>query len=98
MIKSGNSDDEILSYMQERYGDFVLYRPPFNRGTALLWVGPFVLLFFAAGFLIIRIKRSQSNELIQPLSEQDEAQRVAVRKLMDSAPKLTTEQSDQINR
>ena len=94
MIKSGSSDDEILSYMQERYGDFVLYRPPFNSGTALLWVGPFILLIFAACFLIIRIKRRQNHELLKPLSKQDEAQRAKVRNLMKNAPQLSAEKSD----
>ena len=94
MIKSGASDEEILSYMQERYGDFVLYRPPFNSGTALLWLGPFVLLFFAACFLIVRIKRRQNDESSKPLSKQDEAQRVKVRKLMRNAPQLNADQTE----
>ena len=95
MIKSGASDEEILSYMQERYGDFVLYRPPFNSGTALLWVGPFVLLFFAACFLIIRVKRRQNDEISKPVSKQDEAQRVRARELMKNSPQLDTDQIDQ---
>jgi cytochrome c-type biogenesis protein CcmH len=94
MIKSGASDEEILSYMQERYGDFVLYRPPFNSATALLWVGPFVLLFFAAYFLIIRIRRRQNDGLSMPLSKQDEAQREKVRNLMKNAPQLNADQTD----
>lgn len=94
MIKSGSSDEEILSYMQERYGDFVLYRPPFNSATALLWVGPFVLLFFAACFLIIRIKRRQNDELARPVSKQDDAQRERIRNLMNNAPQLNSDQPD----
>jgi cytochrome c-type biogenesis protein CcmH len=94
MIKSGASDEEILSYMQERYGDFVLYRPPFNSATALLWVGPFVLLFFAACFLIILIRRRQNDELSKPLSQQDEAQREKVRNLIKNAPQLNADQTD----
>lgn len=93
MIKAGASDEEILSYMRERYGDFVLYRPPFNSGTALLWVGPFILLFFAAWFLIVRIKRRQDGGLIKPLSKQDEAQREKVRSLMKNAPQLDADQT-----
>lgn len=44
MILAGKSDADIVRFMTDRYGDFVLYRPPFNAGTLLLWVGPFVLL------------------------------------------------------
>jgi len=47
MMKEGRSDAEIRTFMTERYGDFVLYRPPVKATTWLLWIGPFVLL--AAG-------------------------------------------------
>ncbi|MDD3762604.1 MAG: cytochrome c-type biogenesis protein CcmH [Nevskiales bacterium] len=43
-IVAGRSDAEIIDYVTARYGDFVLYRPPFKRSTWLLWVGPFALL------------------------------------------------------
>ena len=50
-IKAGKSDAEIRDYMVQRYGDFVLYRPPVKSTTLLLWFGPFLLL--AAGFLAL---------------------------------------------
>lgn len=43
-IAAGRTDDEIKAYMVERYGDFVLYRPPLKATTVLLWAGPFLLL------------------------------------------------------
>ena len=46
-IAQGRSDAQIRDYMVQRYGDFVLYRPPFKASTALLWAGPFVLLAMA---------------------------------------------------
>jgi cytochrome c-type biogenesis protein CcmH len=49
-VKQGKTDDEIRRYMTDRYGDFVLYKPPFKATTALLWVGPFALV--AAGVLV----------------------------------------------
>ena len=45
LISSGRSDEQIKSYLVERYGDFVLYRPPVQSNTLLLWFGPFGLLF-----------------------------------------------------
>jgi cytochrome c-type biogenesis protein CcmH len=51
-INSGNSDDDIIDFMTARYGDFILYRPPLNTGTALLWFGPLALLL--AGFVVTR--------------------------------------------
>jgi len=50
-MRQGSSDSEILAYMVARYGDFVLYRPPFKLTTALLWFGPLLLL--AGGFLVL---------------------------------------------
>lgn len=51
-INAGRSSDEIQDFMTARYGDFILYRPPLNLGTALLWFGPGLLLL--AGLVIIR--------------------------------------------
>ncbi|MBI2255295.1 MAG: cytochrome c-type biogenesis protein CcmH [Proteobacteria bacterium] len=50
-IAAGESDAAILKYLSDRYGDFVLFKPPLKAATALLWAGPFVLL--AIGGLII---------------------------------------------
>ncbi|WP_442593358.1 cytochrome c-type biogenesis protein [Parapusillimonas sp. JC17] len=66
-IQAGQSDDEIREYMVERYGDFVLYRPPFKATTVLLWFGPILLLLF--GFVILagsltRRKRRLMSELL----------------------------------
>jgi cytochrome c-type biogenesis protein CcmH len=57
MVQQGKSNDEIIAYMVDRYGDFVLYRPPFESSTLLLWIGPFIILFGGIGFIIIYIRR-----------------------------------------
>lgn len=59
-IKAGKSDDEIRNYMVQRYGDFVLYRPPVKSTTLLLWAGPFALMIagLCAVWLFIRRQRS----------------------------------------
>lgn len=59
-IGQGRSDAEIRDYMVQRYGDFVLYRPPLKSSTALLWVGPFVLLLLAGGVLLRQIRRRRA--------------------------------------
>jgi cytochrome c-type biogenesis protein CcmH len=56
-VAAGRSDREIMDYLVQRYGDFVLYEPPFKASTALLWAGPFVLLAVAAGTLIAVLRR-----------------------------------------
>ena len=77
-IAQGRSDDQIRSYMVERYGDFVLYRPPLKASTVLLWTGPFVLLLLGL-FLLVRKVRS-TNRQDPPLSE---AQRVRAAALIE---------------
>jgi cytochrome c-type biogenesis protein CcmH len=50
-MRQGASDSQIIDFMVERYGDFVLYRPPFKATTFLLWFGPLLLL--AAGSIVL---------------------------------------------
>lgn len=49
-IVAGDSDDQIRAFFRQRYGDFVLFRPPFDARTWLLWASPF--LFVAAGLAV----------------------------------------------
>jgi len=67
-MKAGKSDQEILAFLTQRYGDFVLYNPPVKATTYLLWFGPFILLFAGTGVLYRYLK--QRRELIkdQPLT------------------------------
>lgn len=57
MLLAGKSNDEIKLFMVERYGDFVLYRPPVQQNTYLLWVGPLVMLLIGALILRANIKK-----------------------------------------
>jgi cytochrome c-type biogenesis protein CcmH len=50
-MAQGKSDREVVDWLVARYGDFVLYRPPFKATTALLWGGPF--LFLIGGFIVL---------------------------------------------
>ena len=56
-VTAGRSDEQIVDYLVQRYGDFVLYEPPFKASTALLWIGPFVLLVAAALVLVATLRR-----------------------------------------
>ena len=56
MMMAGRSDDEIKTFMIERYGDFVLYRPPMQGNTIALWVLPLVLLFFGAVVVFFTVR------------------------------------------
>lgn len=57
MIKDGRADMEIRQFMVDRYGEFVLYRPPIASHTLLLWAGPFIMLFIGIAIGLITIKR-----------------------------------------
>ena len=70
-LASGKSEQDVLDFMVARYGDFVLYRPPFKASTVFLWVGPFLFLLFGIWFLIRRVRRQALPE--RPLSEADRA-------------------------
>ena len=59
MLAKGQSEREILDFMTQRYGDFVLYRPPFKASTALLWLGPALLMALALGSLVVVLRRRQ---------------------------------------
>src|SRR5256885_14642101 len=57
MIRQGQSDQQIVKYMTDRYGDFVLYRPPIKSTTWLLWFGPGVLLVGGLAILVLVLRR-----------------------------------------
>mgnify|MGYP006278142427 FL=1 len=62
LIKAGKTDDQIREFMVERYGDFVLYRPPVKASTVALWAGPFVFLGAGlVGLLIYLRRRARAN-------------------------------------
>jgi cytochrome c-type biogenesis protein CcmH len=70
-MRAGKSDQEIISFMTERYGDFVLFRPPVKATTYLLWFGPFALLGLgvAVQYLYLKRRRAQQAAREEPLSE-----------------------------
>ena len=56
MIGEGMSDDEIATFLVDRYGEFALYRPRMSGKTLFLWIAPFALLLFGA-FALFRVVR-----------------------------------------
>ena len=81
-LVEGKSDTEIKDYLVARYGEFVLLKPPVAPATYLLWVGPFAILFMAAGWVWLRGRKSfdTSGEALlatgdqQPLSAAERAE------------------------
>ena len=67
-MKAGKSDQEILAYLTQRYGDFVLYNPPVKATTYLLWFGPFILLIGGTGVLYRYLKHRREVIKDEPLT------------------------------
>ena len=60
LFENGRSESEIKQFLVDRYGDFVLYQPPLNEKTFLIWFSP-LLLLLAGGIIIIKIIRKRMN-------------------------------------
>ena len=79
-MQTGNSDDQIISFLTGRYGEFILYKPAFNARTLLLWLSP--LLLFIVG--VICLFRFNLKSRQQPEVEVSEADLQKIRELLES--------------
>jgi cytochrome c-type biogenesis protein CcmH len=77
-LKAGRNDQQVLDFMVERYGDFVLYRPPVKATTTLLWFGPFALLLVGAWALVRRLRRHRGDVAGQALDAQQQQRAAAL--------------------
>ncbi|MBK9021960.1 MAG: cytochrome c-type biogenesis protein CcmH [Sulfuritalea sp.] len=73
MVRTGKNDKEIIEFMVQRYGDFVLYRPPVKSTTWLLWGGPFLFLILSLGFLVMKL-RKRGSQVATELTESEHQQ------------------------
>jgi cytochrome c-type biogenesis protein CcmH len=107
LIDQGKSDEEIKTFLQARYGDFVLYRPPVKSHTYLLWFGPFILLGIGAAvaFVVARRRRlvvaspaapTAASSHSNPQDASHSASHARARALLDGEPDVdgATEQSE----
>lgn len=84
-LLQGKSDAEILSFMRERYGDFILYRPRMMSSTIFLWLGP-VFVFLAGIFVVYRVlTRSETSKVLDSAISSGEEARL--KKLFDQSKK-----------
>lgn len=74
-LTAGDTDEEVMSYIVDRYGEFVLLRPPLRTGTVLLWVSPFLVLLIGLAAVIVYLRGRQPSaiEMPAPLSEAEKA-------------------------
>ncbi|MGK0297256.1 MAG: cytochrome c-type biogenesis protein CcmH [Gammaproteobacteria bacterium] len=80
MVSDGQTNQVIVDYLVTRYGNFVLYRPPLNPYTVLLWFGPFILLLFA---LIVVYRLANSKKVVDVKLNQED--HLAVSKLLNQS-------------
>lgn len=69
MLQQGAGDKQIIDFMVERYGDFVLYNPPLKASTVFLWFGPFILAGFGILGLVVYLIRRNEQKVNDALSE-----------------------------
>ena len=62
MVKQDKSEGEIVDFMVDRYGEFVLYRPRLSNSTLLLWAGPFIILMIGISLLIRTVRRRRAGQ------------------------------------
>lgn len=75
-IKANKTDDEIIQFLVDRYGDFILYNPPMKPTTLLLWFGPVVLFLISLGSLVfyLRRRRIQIEEISLSQAQREKAE------------------------
>jgi cytochrome c-type biogenesis protein CcmH len=72
-IEAGKSDEQILNFLVQRYGEFVLYRPRLKTATVLLWFGPLLFLAIGGGAMIITVRKRAARKLEQTREEHEKA-------------------------
>ncbi len=79
-INEGKTNEEIIAFMVARYGDFIRYRPDFKSSTAMLWIGPFILLFLGGFILVYQIRKHKTIISDAPLSTEQHSRAAALMK------------------
>ena len=90
MLQQGKSKDEIADFMTQRYGDFVLYNPPFKAKTGLLWIGPIAFLLIGLLTLVLysrRKKTGASLELNDEEVKKAKAKKAKIKALLENGDK-----------
>ncbi len=84
-VEAGDTDSEVRKYLVDRYGDWVLLKPPFRPRTAVLWLAPFLLLLAGLVYLALKSRRKDTDTVSgpHPLSTEEETR---LQKLLDENP------------
>ena len=93
LVKEGKTNKEIKNYLVDRYGDFIIYKPPFRLSTWLLWIGPLLVLLLVFGVFIRKNLKTPKNQAMDiSLAEQQR-----LKNLLDSRESGNSETSRHID-
>ncbi len=84
MLRSGKSNDDVVNYMVDRYGDFVRYKPPMKPTTYFLWFGPGILIIVGLFVLMVTLRKRKARIDESPQMSQDDLKKVD--ELLHSSP------------
>ena len=68
-LQAGDSDDQIRAFLVQRYGDFVLLKPPFEASTLLLWGTPFLVVVLGGAALLFRRRDEEARDPLTPAEQ-----------------------------
>ncbi|MHA7882621.1 cytochrome c-type biogenesis protein [Nitratireductor rhodophyticola] len=71
-LEAGDSDEEVIAYVVDRYGEFVLLKPRFSYRNALLWGAPVILLLFGGALIVSNARRRKTGEAVSSLSAEEQ--------------------------
>ncbi|KXO14240.1 Cytochrome c heme lyase subunit CcmL [Moritella sp. JT01] len=87
MVIEGKEEDEIVTYWIDRFGNFVLYKPPVTLGTAILWVGPGLFVLFGGLIIVRNSRRKVSVETDDRDEELSSAEKDRLAKILKDSEK-----------
>ena len=79
-IGAGKSDDEIIAFLRLRYGDYILFDPPFTAGTAFLWIAPILFLVCGIAGVVIAKRANRQSEARNAKAKKSEAKKSKTKK------------------
>ena len=82
-LLAGDSDEEIIDFVTQRYGDFVLLRPPVKPSTWMLWYGPPVLFVIAGVAMVLYMRRRRNAPLNAPIDDLSDAEQAKLNRLLE---------------
>jgi len=97
MMKEGKTDQEIKDFLVQRFGDFILFRPPVKGETFLLWFGPLILFVIGAATLVLVLRRrNRLATMEQPISDEDHQRAEALLQGQDESESAGKRDNNQV--